>query len=67
MRGDLNLSQAFGKYILYLFTSLLVATVTGFFLGGDLESRTPERLVSAVVFFGVFTLLFVWDVGYLNR
>jgi hypothetical protein len=52
---------------LYLFTSLLVATVIGFFLGGDPEPRTPERLVLVVVFFSVFTLLFMWDAGYLNR
>jgi len=67
MRDYLNLSRAFGKYVLYLFTSLLVATVIGFFLGGDPGPRTPERLVLVVAFFSVFTLLFVWDAGYLNR
>ena len=51
MRDYLNLSRAFGKYVLYLFTSLLVATVIGFFLGGDPEPRTSERLVLVVAFF----------------
>ncbi|MDS0301022.1 hypothetical protein NDI76_19965 [Halogeometricum sp. S1BR25-6] len=33
MGDDLNLSRAFGKCIVYLFTSLLVAIVIVFFLG----------------------------------
>jgi hypothetical protein len=67
MADDLNLGRAFGKYILYLFTSLFVTIVIGFFLGGDFEARTPGRLVIVIVFFSVFTLLFLWDAGYLNR
>lgn len=67
MGSDLSPSRAFGKYILYLFSSLLVATITGFFLGGDPGPGTPERLILIGVFFSVFTLLFLWDAEYLNR
>lgn len=67
MGGDQNMSRAFGKYALYLLTSLLVAIVVGFFLGESPEPRTPQRLVLIIVFFTVFTLLFLWDTGYLSR
>lgn len=67
MDDDLHVGWAFGKYILSLFTSLLVAIVVGFFLGGRPEPRTPQRLVVVIVFFTVFTLLFLWGAGYLNR
>lgn len=67
MGSDLSPSRAFGKYILYLFSSLLVAIVTGFFLGEDPEPGTTERLLLVVVFFSVFTILFLWDAGYLTR
>jgi hypothetical protein len=67
MGDDLNMSRAVGKYIVYLSTSLLVAIVVGFFLGGSPEPRTPQRLVLVIVFFTVFTLLFLWDAGYLNH
>ncbi|WP_066417262.1 hypothetical protein [Halorubrum aethiopicum] len=67
MANDLNLSRAFGKYIVYLFASLLVAIVIGIFLGEDPEPRTPERLALIIVFFGTFTVLFLWDTGYLKR
>ena len=67
MGDDLSVSRAVGKYVLALFTALLVAIGVGFFLGGDAGPRTPERLVLVIVFFTVFTLLFLWDGGYLNR
>jgi hypothetical protein len=67
MGDDLDLGRAFGKYIVYLFTSLFVATVIVFLLGMDPEPRTPGRLVAVVVFFSVFTLLFLWEAGHLNH
>jgi hypothetical protein len=59
--------RAVVKYVLSLLVSLLVSVMVAFLLGGSPEPRTPERLVTVVVFFSVFTLLFLWDAGYLNR
>lgn len=67
MGDGLNVSRAVGKYVLYLCISLLVTIGVGFFLGGNPEPRTPERLVLITVLFTVFTLLFLWDAGYLDR
>jgi hypothetical protein len=59
--------RAVVKYVLSLLVSLPVSVIVAFLLGGSPEPRTPERLVTVVVFFSVFTLLFLWDAGYLNR
>jgi hypothetical protein len=67
MGDDLSVRRAVGKYVLYLCISLLVTIVVGLFLGGTPAPRTPQRLVLIVVLFTVFTLLFLWDAGYLNR
>jgi hypothetical protein len=67
MDGRTNLTSAFGKYVLSLFASLLVATLVVFPLDGGLEPGSLPRLVWVVTFFTVFTLLFLWDVGYLRR
>lgn len=64
---DPKMMRAVVKYVLSLFVSLLVTVIVAFFLGGSPEPRTPERLVLVVVFFTVFTLLFLWDAGHLNR
>ncbi|WP_142860594.1 hypothetical protein [Salinigranum halophilum] len=66
MDSELNVGRAFGKYLLYLCTSLLVATFAGLPFEGNLEPGSIPRLVVVVVFFGVFTLLFLWDAGYLS-
>lgn len=58
--------RAFGKYIASLFVSLLVASVAVFPFAETLEPGSLPRLAWVVVFFSVFTLLFLWDAGYLR-
>jgi hypothetical protein len=58
--------RAFGKYVASLFVSLLVASVAVFPFTESLEPGSLPRLVWVVVFFSVFTLLFLWDAGYLR-
>lgn len=61
------MARAFSKYLLSLFISLLFATVVVLPFEQSPESGTFPRLVSVVTFFTVFTLLFLWDKGYLHR
>lgn len=67
MEDALIVGRAFGKYVLYLVVSLLLAAVAVFPLEGDPEPESLPRLVVVIVFFTIFTLLFLWDSGYLRR
>lgn len=60
------LPRAVVKYVLSLFVSLFVATVAVLPFEGDPEPGSVPRLVWVVTFFGVFTLCFLWDAGYLR-
>lgn len=62
-----SLIQAFGKYLLILFVSLIMATIVIVPFEQRAEPETLPRLVSVVTFFSVFTLLFLWDGGYLKH
>jgi hypothetical protein len=59
--------RSFGKYLLSLILSLFVATIAIIPLEGSPEPGSFPRLVWVIIFFTVFTLLFAWDSGYLNR
>jgi hypothetical protein len=55
------------KYVLSLVVSLFVATVAIVPFAENPEPGSVARLVWVVTFFAVFTLLFLWDGGYLRR
>jgi len=61
------MAWAFVKYVLSLLVSLGVATVAVLPFEGSPDPGSVPRLVSVIVFFTVFTLLFLWDSGYLGR
>ena len=65
MERDTSLARAFGKNILALLVSLFVATVATVPLEGSPEPGSLPRLVSVIVFFSVYTLLYLWDSGHL--
>mgnify|MGYP000350865951 CR=1 FL=1 len=65
MTGDTNTGRAFVK--LSLLVSLLVATVAILPFEGSPAPGSVPRLVAVIVFFSVFTLLFLWDAGCLTR
>jgi hypothetical protein len=62
----MRITRAFGTYVLSLFVALLVATAAVFPFEESPEPGSLPRLVWVVVFFSVFTLLFLWDAGYLR-
>jgi hypothetical protein len=64
MNGGATVIRAFCKYLLRLFVSLLVAGVAVFPFEESPEPGSLPRLVWVIVFFSVFTLLFLWDTGY---
>jgi hypothetical protein len=66
MNGDATLLRVFGKYVLSLFVSLLVASLAVVPFEESPEPGSLPRLVWVIVFFSVFTLLFLWDTGYLR-
>jgi hypothetical protein len=63
----MRIIRIFVKYALSLFLSLFIATIAIIPLEGSPEPRSFPRLVWVIIFFTVFTLLFAWDSGYLNR
>ena len=65
MERDTSMVRAFGKNILYLFTSLFVATVAIVPFGESPEPRSLPRLVWVIIFFFVYTLFYLWDSGHL--
>jgi hypothetical protein len=67
MAGDTSMPRAFAKYVASLLLSLGIATVAVLPFEESPEPGTLPRLVAIVVFFSVFTLLFLWDAGYLGR
>jgi hypothetical protein len=62
-----SLAQAFGKHIVSLFISLLVATVAVLPFKESPEPGSLPRLVSVIISFTVFSAFFLWDKGNLRR
>jgi len=67
MEKDMSVTQAVGKYLLSLLISLIIAAVVVLPFEQSPEPGTLPRLVSVITFFTIFTLLFLWDAGYLRR
>jgi len=67
MSEGTSTARAFLTYALSLLASLLTATLAVLPFEGSPEPGSLPRLVWVVVFFGVFTLLFALDSGYLRR
>jgi hypothetical protein len=61
------MTGAFLKYVASLLVSLFAAIVVLLPFEGSPEPGSLPRLVSVLAFFTVFTLLFLWDSGYLGR
>ncbi|WP_410767398.1 hypothetical protein [Haloferax sp. DFSO60] len=67
MDEEPNMGRAFGKYLLILFASLTMSFISMLPFEQRAEPGTFPRLVMVLTFFTVFTLLFLWDAGYLKR
>ena len=65
MERDTSMVRAVGKNILTLLISLFVATIAIVPFEESPEPGSLPRLVSVIVFFSVYTLLYLWDSGYL--
>jgi len=61
--------RGFGKNILYLFISLIITGAASIVLPfqESPEPGTLPRAVLVIIFFSVYTILFLWEIGYLKR
>lgn len=66
MDENTGTTRAFGKYLSSLFVSLFIATVTVLPFEESPEPGTLPILVFIMTFSAAFTLLFLWDAGYLR-
>ncbi len=65
MERDTSMVRAFGKNILSLLISLIVATIAIVPFEESPEPGSLPRLIQVIVFFSVYTLLYLWDSGHL--